>query len=194
MISALLIFVATGAAVKVARAEGAQERPWQLDITTESVTPTSHFTGSARFVGPGRRYGHHHRRHQLPYNPYSEVPDGYVLQETSIKPLVWSGVLLVGIPYAVGITYAVLADFPGDTGFLAIPLAGPWLARSQESDRAARVALGLDGLVQASGAVLLTLGLTFTRKQWVPYDMANVWVMPTATARGQVGLTAGGTF
>jgi hypothetical protein len=174
-----------------AHAQNPQQPGWELNLEAKSVTPTSQFNGSARFFAPGRHRFHHRRLH---YTEYAPSPDGYVLRETAHRPLVWSGALLLGIPYAAGLTYAVLADFPGHSSYLAIPIVGPWLARGEESERATRVVLGLDGLVQASGAVLLTLGLTLTRKEWVPYQQANVWVMPAATARGNLGLVAGGTF
>lgn len=184
----------------VAHARGPETSNFEIAVQAEGVTPTSQFTGSARFFVPARR--RHHPQHQvqpqapqpLPYYNYAPPPEGYVLKETVNKPLVWSGALLLGIPYMVGLTYAVVDDFPGKTGYLAIPIAGPWLARHEDSSRASRVALGLDGLAQATGAVLLTLGFTLTRKEWVPYHMANMWIVPDVTAQGRVGLSAGGTF
>lgn len=170
---------------------------WQLDLQAESVTPTSHLRGSARFYPPGRRFHRHPNHHQqaaVPYHPYAPPPEGYVLQERANRALVWSGALLFGLPYAVGLTYAVVADFPAKTEYLAIPVVGPWLTRAEEKDRASRVVLGLNGLTQAAGAVLFTLGLTLTRKEWVPYNTANVWVVPAATAKGEMGLVAGGSF
>lgn len=196
--------IASCGITQVAHAQTSERPSWELNLQAQGVTPTSQFTGSARFFAPARHRRHPHHNQGYVYQGYAPAPspppqypqvqDGYVLQEKANRALVWSGALLFGIPYAGGLTYSVLADFPGRTEFLAIPVVGPWLVRTNESDRAARIVLGLNGLTQATGAVLLTLGLTLTRKEWVPYHASNVWVVPTATAQGQVGLVAGGKF
>jgi hypothetical protein len=126
------------------------------------------------------------------YRAYEAPPPGYVLEEQARRALVIPGVAVVGALYITGvITTGVLQDFPNKTGFLAIPVAGPWITLVTrdascdddvtfdcEEDDAVKRLLVLDGLVQAIGTALIVTGFTWTKSVWVREDLANISLVP----------------
>lgn len=136
-------------------------------------------------------------------------PPGYVLEEQTRRALVIPGVAVVGALYITGIiTTGVLQDFPNKTGFLAIPVAGPWITLvSRETscddpnvettidgslecdeDKALDRLLILDGLLQAVGTALIVTGFTWTKSVWVREDLANIQLVPGISVARVPGL------
>jgi hypothetical protein len=131
--------------------------------------------------------------HTQKYREDQPPPPGYVLEERARRGLVIAGVAVVGAFYFTGIiTTGVLQDFPNKTGFLAVPVVGPWitlLARDSscvsgdlsldcESEDVAKRLLIADGLIQALGTACLVTGFTWTKSVWVREDLANVRLVP----------------
>lgn len=118
---------------------------------------------------------------------------------------------MLGVPYLIGTfgTLSVLGD--GDTGWLAIPIAGPWITLANRntdcgeigepspggfecfSDEAGNGLLIASGILQAVGAAMIALGLANTREYAVA-DYANLHITPVATPRGDYGLVLSGTL
>lgn len=128
------------------------------------------------------------------YRDHLPPPPGYVLEEQVRRGLLIPGIAVVGATYISGVLITgVFQDFPNKTGYLAVPLAGPWItmvARDSscnedlstdldcETDAAVNRLLVLDGLVQAIGAALIVTGVTWTKSVWVREDLANINVVP----------------
>jgi hypothetical protein len=131
---------------------------------------------------------------RMRYLEGAEVPEGYVLQEGPNRVLLTAGILALGIPYLTGVSAAILTDFDAHSGWLVLPVAGPWLMRASESDQDTRVLLGFDGLVQGAGALMVIAGLSLTSRTLVRTDYANFALVPARFQRGTYGLAAVGVF
>lgn len=128
--------------------------------------------------------------------------------------VVWFGWLALGIPYATGLGIAVADDFANSSGWLALPVAGPWVALSNRDDPCrgvedetefnsevsacvaeplVRAMLVLSGVLQASG----TLALLFAPggdDDAAPEQSAGVVAGPSVVGRDGYGLAAFGRF
>jgi hypothetical protein len=123
--------------------------------------------------------------------------------------LVIVGGVLFGAGYSFAVAGAVDTKFKDQGGFLLVPVAGPWLTiaaggakgscppatvRCEEhNDQGKTFALGLDGVVQAAGALMLTLGIVFPRRRLEPTDM-SLSVLPVALGNGGYGTGVFGAF
>jgi len=108
---------------------------------------------------------------------------------------VWRPITGLAIAGAAIFVFGYTLDL-GVTGFLAnadvkqaaIPLAGPWLQfnHNYKNDSITKALLGIDGVVQAAGAVMLIVGMSVWRKQQRPATPG--WtLLPFATPQ-QAGL------
>ncbi len=143
-------------------------------------------------------------------------PPGYAYEEhTSSTPIV-VGSLLLAIPYATGLGIAAAEDFGNASGWLALPVLGPWLAlmsRENPCETAddaqefnsdvghcvaepfVRGLLVLDGVLQATGAVVVIVGASSSEKRLVPArGHARMSLMPRAIGRSGYGLGVVGSF
>jgi hypothetical protein len=128
----------------------------------------------------------------LPHREGQPVPPGYRLEERHNRGLANGGFVTFGISYATGLGYAVANGFEDGTGWLALPLAGPWIAigsqeikcnkRSLEND-CVEQALGgaeritfmtVDGLLQAVGLTLIFVGYGIRTSELVRSDVASL--------------------
>lgn len=123
------------------------------------------------------------------------------------------GGIAVGLPYATGLGIAASESFDNGSGWLAAPVLGPWLALSGRRDPCAaseakqefdqdvgkcvaeplvRGMLVLDGVLQATGAVLLVLG----GSSGSPSRPAPppVVAAPSPMGRSGYGLAVAGSF
>ena len=109
------------------------------------------------------------------------IPPGYHVESEPRKGLITTGAILLAVPYGISASIAASSKHDGDTALL-IPVAGPFIDLStrgtdcspstpvynssscdtQESN--SRFALTFDGLSQATGAVLLILGLAWQQQ------------------------------
>jgi hypothetical protein len=101
--------------------------------------------------------------------PGKPPPAGYHVSSRSHPraALVDSGAALLVIPYALSFAIAAIGNEnlfdPHDksTLWLFCPVAGPLVLMGTAPDRGERILLGLDGGLQALGAGLIALGLTW---------------------------------
>jgi hypothetical protein len=126
----------------------------------------------------------------LPYRDGQPVPPGYRLEERRNRGLTTGGLVTFGVAYATGLGYAAAKGFEDGTGWLALPVAGPWAAigaqeiecnkRSLEND-CVEQALGgaeritfmtVDGLIQAVGLTLVFVGIGVKTSELVRNDVA----------------------
>ena len=124
----------------------------------------------------------------------ADVPLGYHVEHRINVGLTIAGSILLGVPYLLGLPAAVNQD----SGWLAVPVVGPWLAYTQpvgqcdagvEPDIGCLVAvkyllLPLDGVLQASGALLMIIGLTSTKEVVVPDRSSHLLLVPTFSVLG----------
>lgn len=102
------------------------------------------------------------------------APPGYRVEHRSRKAPLYTGALLGGTAYAVGLSITTAKGFENSGGWLALPLAGPWLTlASRHPSRDCRelfcdvpivFGLVLDGGVQFAAAVLLTVAFAAPRR------------------------------
>jgi hypothetical protein len=136
---------------------------------------------------------------QLPYQEGQQIPQGYYLDEGIRRGPVIAGTIVFGVPYVLGFSIAAGLNFESSTGWLALPVAGPWLTLATredscdetdpfdsgcEDDRAIRTLLVLDGLMQGVGAILSVWGLTSPRKRLLRNDVSTIVVSPRRVGAG----------
>ena len=122
-----------------------------------------------------------------------------MLEKRRNRSLMLGGGLTFGAAYAVGLIYALNKSFDNGTGWLAVPIIGPWGAikgrefscksdnnvSQEDVDKCVDSALNevssitflaVAGLVQAVGATLFFVGVGDMTEEWVRADLANVEV------------------
>jgi hypothetical protein len=132
------------------------------------------------------------------------IPPGYYLDEGMRRGPVIAGTIVLAVPYALGISVASAIDFRDSTGWLILPVLGPWVtlftrddvcepeATFCDDDQGIRTLLVLDGLMQGTGAALLIWGITSRRQRLLRQDV--MWdIGPRRVGRG-FGLGASGRF
>jgi hypothetical protein len=159
-----------------------------------------------RELSPGARRPPRYR-----YVEGTPLPEGYHLESRVNRGLVFGGAAMVGIPYLIGAfgTLSVLGE--GNTGYLAIPVIGPWLTLANRStncgeigepspggfecfsDEAGNGLLIASGVMQALGTAMIVFGVLNTREYAVA-DYAGLHITPVATPRGDYGLVVSGTL
>ena len=164
---------------------------------------------------PSQAYPPARRPLVLPYNPGGAPPPGYHLEENPRKGLIVAGALTLGVPYLISLTIGGASRHEADR-WLLLPVIGPvgtltYGTRNCDRDVDALkctanilivVGLAFDLAAQTAGAILLTMGFVFPKKQWVnDYDVARqtpppfTWsVVPRFDGAGRVGLTFTGTI
>lgn len=127
----------------------------------------------------------------------------------------WLGVGMVGVPYATGLGIAGGEGFANGSGWLAAPVLGPWLALSGRSDPCngiddekevdsdvgkcvaepiVRGMLVLDGVLQATGVVLMVVGGTSGKKDEKGVPQPGFAAGPSVVGRAGYGVSALGSF
>lgn len=138
------------------------------------------------------------------------LPPGYHIEERVNRGLIGGGLALFGVPYLIGAFGAISTQGEGNSGWLGIPVLGPWLALGNRSsncgeigepspggfdcftDRAGAGLLVTSGVMQALGVGLITYGIINTREYAVA-DYAKVRFAPIATP-SSAGLMMSGTL
>jgi hypothetical protein len=123
------------------------------------------------------------------------------------------GVITLGVPYFFSAVAALSANSQNESGWLYAPVAGPWLtlgrrayscnpdANNQSTGQSLGcvadvfVVMGLifDGIVQATGATLLIVGVLDT-KPGLARDESALRVVPMRLGSGGVGAGVVGGF
>jgi hypothetical protein len=133
------------------------------------------------------------------------------LRKEPRRGLVIAGSILLGTAWTFSLTGAAGGNFEDKTGFLVLPVLGPWLmlatggasdtkCSTQDysdycgGDRSGmRAMLVLDGLVQAAGATMLLSGIALPRKRLVRTDV-TIGLAPSPVGERGYGASAVGTF
>jgi hypothetical protein len=147
----------------------------------------------------------------IPYRDGQPVPPGYRLESTGGGGLIAAGLVMGGTVYGAGLVIAANAGFKNGTGWLVLPIIGPWAAIGARKipctsqtvnldcidaagDELRAVAyLTADGLFQAIGLTLLLAGGSARQHQLVRNDIAGVKLFPHY-GRNDFGVHAVGTF
>lgn len=106
------------------------------------------------------------------------APPGYRLAERPWTGMIVGGAIPLGITYMLSITGATAADFKDGTGWLLVPVIGPFInmaalphdrcdSYSCDTYSGTRAVLVLDGLTQATSLALVIIGMTSTRHRLV---------------------------
>jgi hypothetical protein len=114
------------------------------------------------------------------------VPSGYHVEDRARRGPTIAGMVIWGSAYVLGLTVASADNFPNSTGWLVVPVVGPWVTLASrhnttsctfdtlgesvcdsvttDDDNTTRTFLILDGLTQATGAALFIYGLASPKK------------------------------
>jgi hypothetical protein len=159
---------------------------------------------------PAPQYQQPQRAPELPYTDGQTIPPGYRVVERSRRGLIIAGLITTGVAWSFSVTAAVGADYEDNSGFLLLPVLGPWLMLATggaddppctadgdvefcESNSGLRAILVLDGLVQTAGGVMFVLGIANPVKRLVREDV-SFRVVPMKVGKTGTGLGVVGTF
>jgi hypothetical protein len=140
------------------------------------------------------------------------VPAGYHVEDQPRSGLVIAGALVMGIPYFFSAVTALAANENNETGWLLLPVAGPWITMGRRSygcnpdqtnqttaqglqcvaDVFAVMGLVFDGVMQAAGGALLLAGELATKPGLVRNEDA-LRIVPMHVGSG-AGAGVVGTF
>jgi hypothetical protein len=130
----------------------------------------------------------------LPYRKGFAVPAGYEIVKTPATGLLAGGLVGWGIAYTGGVVFAAVNGFENGTGWLAVPIAGPWGAigsRNYETCRTRTVAeakacvrnavkevqvitfFAVDGIGQLAGGLVTLAGLVSTKEELIRSDLVE---------------------
>jgi hypothetical protein len=146
----------------------------------------------------------------LHYVEGQPIPEGYHVERGPIRALVVAGAATTGSVWILGLSFASGSSFANASGWLLVPVLGPWIAlgtRRNEcrlgtnstdvfcdsSESSMRTLYVLDGLVQGAGAAMFLAGMLSTRTKLVRNDVAEITVAPILIGSGH-GLGAFGRF
>lgn len=148
----------------------------------------------------------------IPYRDGQPVPPGYRLESSGGSGLIAAGLIMGGVVYGASLVYAANAGFENGTGWLVVPVVGPWAAIGSRKipctsktvelkciDAAGKelravAYLTADGLFQAMGLTLLLAGTSAREQQLVRQDVAKVQFHPRSYGKDGFGLDAVGRF
>jgi hypothetical protein len=156
---------------------------------------------------PGYAYAYPVARRAPESAPYDggPVPPGYHVEEQSRRGPIIAGAVVIGSAYALGLAVASTENFPNSTGWLVVPVLGPWITLAarhrnvayctgfdvcngtSDDDNTTRTMLILDGLTQATGTILLAYGLSSSRKVIARDFVGSLHFVPSEIGRGGVG-------
>lgn len=148
----------------------------------------------------------------LPYRDGDPIPTGYRVESRGGGLLIATGLITWGATYGAGVVAAADDGFGNGTGWLMVPVVGPWVALTHRSIPCDSSSLDVDcvdeaegelrafayltgaGLFQALGAALFVAGVGVRHQELVRNDVAGWQLDPSATVDGSWGLTATRAF
>lgn len=156
----------------------------------------------------------------LPYRAGLPVPPGYKVEHRAANGLIIGGLASLIVGYATAIAVGGGDNFKNGTGWVIVPVLGPWAAigaRAYHCENSAAdvlqaqtfanqcvrgafnevqtiAILSADAVVQATGAVLFLAGLASGEEQLVRTEVAAVRVTPRAVGRDGFGIGFDGRF
>jgi hypothetical protein len=113
------------------------------------------------------------------------VPSGYHVEDRARRGPTIAGIVVWSTTYALGLTVASAQNFPNSSGWLVVPVVGPWItlgsrhsandcttdsigdsfcSGTASDDATTRTFLILGGLAQATGAALFIYGVASPKK------------------------------
>ena len=145
--------------------------------------------------------------------PRSSAPEGFRLERTKRNTAIVVGSVVLGVGYALSLTGLPAADKHPSAAWLAVPVLGPWIALGtyREPERRCssselgcididvgpdtRAVLGVLGMVQTVGAVVLGVGLATPKERLVRKDTAiTTWKPALGVAGSGVRASIEGAF
>jgi len=150
----------------------------------------------------------------LPYREGLPIPLGYHVEHRSANGLIGAGLASLIISYTAAIVLGASANFKDGTGWLVLPVVGPWAAigaRSYHCDNNPLHAnqcvsgafsevqtiaiLSGDAVIQATGTVLFIAGLASGSDELVRSDLrASVRISPRSVGATGFGIGVDGLF
>jgi len=150
----------------------------------------------------------------LPYRAGLPIPPGYHVEHRAANGLIYGGLSTLVIAYTTAIVLGATADVKAGTGWLALPVIGPWAAIGARSYHCSNdpllankcvsgafsevqtiAILSADAVVQATGAVLFVAGLASGHDELVRNDLpVSVRVLPRAVGANGFGIGVDGRF
>jgi len=126
------------------------------------------------------------------YRDGDPIPPGYHVEEKPRSGLVTGGLIMVLVPYSIGVFATLAANFGNESSWLLAPVVGPWMTMGQRRyngcDSSAKsdasnalgctgdvfVTMGLivSGILQAAGGTLLLVGILNPKSTLVRDDAA----------------------
>ena len=152
----------------------------------------------------------------LPYYEGLPVPPGYQVTSRPATGLLTGGLLGLGASYGGGLIVGATQGFKNASGWLALPIAGPWLAIAERdyqqcktttvqlARQCVRKAVGevqfitfvaVDGVFQMATGFLTLAALLSTKQELTREDLApKVSVVATGPGPSDWGLRVQGRF
>jgi hypothetical protein len=150
----------------------------------------------------------------LPYHDGLPVPAGYRVEHRSANGLIAGGLATLFVAYGAALAVGLGDGFKNGTGWVVVPVVGPWAAIGARSfhctndplqanacvnDAFSEVQtiaiLSADAVVQATGAVLFFAGLASGEDELVRSDLqTGVRVTPRAVGTNGFGIGVDGRF
>ncbi len=142
------------------------------------------------------------------------MPAGYHVEERAQRGLIIGGSLMLGIPWALGVSIASGDNFSNHSGWMVVPALGPWITLAarenskvcypgstgssptcfEEVDTGTRTMLVLDGITQVVGTVMLVYGLASPKKVITRDFVGSLHFTPAAMGRLGYGGVLTGEF
>jgi hypothetical protein len=143
------------------------------------------------------------------------VPPGYQVVTRPATGLIAGGLIGLGVSYGGALIVGATQGFENATGFLALPIIGPWLAiaeRKYEECRTATVqqarrcvskAVGevqyitftaVDGVFQLASGLIVVAGMLSSKDELLRQDLVHVDVRPSRSGGVDWSLTVHGNF
>jgi hypothetical protein len=150
----------------------------------------------------------------LPYRAGMPIPPGYRVEHRAAVGIIAGGLATFGIAYGTALVIGAKASFGDGTGWVAIPVIGPWAAIGARSYHCSNdplqanqcvsgafsevqtiAALSADGVIQAAGAVLFVVGLASGHDELVRTDLpVSLRVSPRQVGADGFGFGVDGHF
>jgi hypothetical protein len=151
----------------------------------------------------------------LPYYQGMPVPPGYEIVRHPASGLVIGGVVGLGLSYGTALIVGATQGFDNASGWLAVPVAGPFLAIAsrdyeqcktatvQQARRCVSEAVGqvqyitfaaVDGVFQIASTLVILAGAVSSRDELIRQDLVHLKVAPGPTGGVDWALTVQGNL